>query len=146
MNKPITAIIEIPAGSSFKYEQDQDDLSLMLDRSLKVTIPENYGYITNTTSDDGDALDVFILTHEPLIPLSRVRIEIVGGFTCDDNGVSDPKILAVLDDSDMDQDSIDYREEAIEEFLSNYKEGLSVKGSLTAQEAFAVYMKSKDKE
>ena len=60
----IPAFIEISKGSNIKYEWDQENNVLMLDRILhsSVVYPENYGFIPQTLCEDGDPLDVLILS------------------------------------------------------------------------------------
>ena len=66
------AIIEIPLGSSNKYELDKKTGLLKLDRVLHSAVyyPANYGFIPQTLADDGDPLDVLVLGAEPVYPLT----------------------------------------------------------------------------
>lgn len=64
----IYVVIEIPANSSpVKYEIDKDADALFVDRFMASPMfyPANYGYINNTLADDGDALDVLVVTPYP---------------------------------------------------------------------------------
>jgi len=92
-----TAVIEIPMGSRNKYEIDKESGRIKLDRVLKTTMvyPCNYGYIENTLSEDGDALDVFVYMNETVPPLCLVDCVPVGVIYMVDNGEADEKILAI---------------------------------------------------
>lgn len=96
-----TAVIEIPMGSSVKYELDKKTGLLRLDRVLHSAVfyPANYGFIPQTYAEDDDPLDVLVLCQEPLAPLSLARARTIGLMTMIDCGKKDHKILAVaLDD------------------------------------------------
>ena len=92
-----TAVIEIPMGSSVKYELDKDTGLLRLDRILysAVFYPANYGFIPQTLAEDGDPLDVLVLCQEPVAPLTLVNSRAIGLMTMMDSGKRDHKILAV---------------------------------------------------
>ncbi len=92
-----TTIIEIPTGSSVKYELDKETGLLRLDRILysAVYYPANYGFIPQTLAEDGDALDVLVLCQEPVAPLTLVEARAIGLMTMIDSGKRDHKILAV---------------------------------------------------
>lgn len=96
-----TAVIEIPMGSSVKYELDKETGLLKLDRVLysAVYYPANYGFIPQTFAEDDDPLDVLVLCQEPVAPLTLVKARSIGLMTMIDSGKKDHKILAVaLDD------------------------------------------------
>jgi inorganic pyrophosphatase len=90
-------IIEIPKGSKNKYELDKETGLLRLDRVLysAVHYPADYGFIPRTFCDDGDPLDVLVLSQEPVYPLTLVDARAIGVMRMrDDKGIDD-KILAV---------------------------------------------------
>src|SRR6187431_1401705 len=91
------AIIEIPFGSSVKYELDKGSGLIKLDRVLysAVFYPANYGFIPQTLAEDDDPLDVLVLCQEPLVPLTLVKARAIGLMTMIDSGKRDHKILAV---------------------------------------------------
>ena len=91
------AVIEIPKGSTNKYELDKETGLLRLDRVLysAVYYPADYGFIPRTFCDDGDPLDVLVLGQEPVHPLTIVEARAVGVMRMrDDKGIDD-KIVAV---------------------------------------------------
>lgn len=93
-------VIEIPRGSSIKYELDKSTGLLKLDRVLysAVYYPANYGFIPQTLAEDDDPLDVLVLCQEPVMPLTLVRARSIGLMTMIDSGKRDHKILAVAVD------------------------------------------------
>ena len=64
--REFTAVIEIPFGSSVKYELDKESGLIKLDRVLysAVYYPANYGFIPQTLAEDDDPLDVLVLCQE----------------------------------------------------------------------------------
>jgi inorganic pyrophosphatase len=90
-------IVEIPKGSTNKYELDKETGLLRLDRVLysAVYYPADYGFIPRTYCDDGDPLDALVLGQEPVFPLTIVQARALGVMRMrDDKGVDD-KIVAV---------------------------------------------------
>src|SRR5436189_3481679 len=99
-----TSVIEIPMGSSVKYELDKETGMLRLDRILysAVYYPANYGFIPQTYAEDDDPLDVLVLCQEAVAPLTLVRSRAIGLMTMVDSGKKDHKILAVaMDDPEF---------------------------------------------
>ena len=92
-----TSVIEIPMGSSVKYELDKETGMLRLDRILysAVYYPANYGFIPQTYAEDDDPLDVLVLCQEAVAPLTLVSARTIGLMTMIDSGKKDHKILAV---------------------------------------------------
>src|ERR1700722_5835181 len=118
------ALIEIPAYTQYKYEMHKKSGILKLDRCLNQLIPANYGFIPDTLAEDGDPLDVFVITGAPLLPGSMCEIHVEGVFICTDNGISDHKIIATLPDGPrLDRDIVD----SICKYLKTYKTGFGVK-------------------
>lgn len=93
----IRVMIEIPAGSSIKYEVDEDTGQIEVDRFLSssVVYPANYGTIPQTLAGDGDALDVLVYTRIPIHPGAFIRVRPIGVLRMLDGGQEDDKILAV---------------------------------------------------
>ena len=92
-----TAVIEIPKGSSCKYELDKQTGIMRLDRVLYTAThyPANYGCIPRTYADDGDPLDVLVLCAEPIYPLTLVQVYPIGAMRMIDGGKLDDKIIAI---------------------------------------------------
>jgi inorganic pyrophosphatase len=91
------SIIEIPFGSSVKYELDKDSGLIKLDRVLysAVYYPANYGFIPQTLAEDDDPLDVLVLCQEAVVPLTMIYSRTIGLMTMIDSGKKDHKIVAV---------------------------------------------------
>jgi inorganic pyrophosphatase len=90
-------IVEIPKGSTNKYELDKDTGLLRLDRVLysAVYYPADYGFIPRTFCGDGDPLDALVLGQEPVYPLTIVEARAVGVMRMRDEKGVDDKIVAV---------------------------------------------------
>jgi inorganic pyrophosphatase len=110
--KAFPTVIEIPKGSTNKYELDKETGLLRLDRVLysAVYYPADYGFIPRTYCDDGDPLDVLVLGQEPVYPLTLVEARAIGVMRMRDEKGVDDKIVAVsvrdpayADYSDKDQ-------------------------------------------
>jgi inorganic pyrophosphatase len=125
-------IIEISANSMpVKYEIDKDCGLLMVDRFMSVNMhyPCNYGFVPNTLSNDGDPVDVLVMTPYPIQAGSMVRCRAVGVLQMTDESGEDYKILALPIEkvcmhfahmktlSDIPKMSLD----SITHFFENYK-------------------------
>jgi len=91
-------IIEIPLrGDPIKYEVDKETGAMFVDRFMNTAMhyPCNYGYIPGTLSEDGDPVDVLVVTGVPVITGSVVRCRPVGMLAMTDEAGPDAKILAV---------------------------------------------------
>ena len=91
------ALIEISKASKNKYELDKSTGLLILDRVLFTSThyPQNYGFIPRTYCKDYDPLDVLVLCHESIVPLTIVECKPIGVIRMIDNGQADDKIIAV---------------------------------------------------
>ena len=93
--------IEIPANPApIKYEIDHDTDCLMVDRFMATPMlyPANYGFIPHTLADDGDPLDVLVVTPYPVAPGSVIRARPVGVLHMSDEAGGDAKLVAVPHD------------------------------------------------
>ena len=124
------AIIEIPFGSSVKYELDKASGLIKLDRVLysAVYYPANYGFIPQTLAEDDDPLDVLVLCQETVVPLTLIHSRAIGLMTMIDSGKKDHKIIAVATE---DPEFNSYREAAempthrltmLRRFFQDYKQ------------------------
>lgn len=129
----IYVAIEIPANASpIKYEIDKDMDALVVDRFMATPMfyPANYGYINNTLADDGDPLDVLVITPYPVAPGSVIRSRPVGVLKMSDEAGGDEKLLAVphekLSQQYNDIQDIDdvpqLLKDQIVHFFENYKD------------------------
>jgi len=128
----VNVIIEIPAASSpVKYEIEKDSGALLVDRFMTAPIfyPANYGFIPHTLAEDGDPMDVLVVTPVPLVHNCVIAARPVGILEMTDEAGRDSKILAVpaqglQSSSDHLQDYKDLPPlliEQIEHFFEYYK-------------------------
>lgn len=129
----INVIIEIPMhGEPVKYEVDKATGALFVDRLLSTAMyyPTNYGYIPNTLSEDGDPVDVLVVTPVRLLSGSVIRCRVVGMLEMEDESGIDAKLLAVpiTKLSKIYQSVESYRDlpqhllSSIEHFFEHYKD------------------------
>ncbi len=93
----INVVIEIPAGSSVKYEYDEELDAIVFDRLLysPMFYPTNYGFAPETRSGDGDHLDILVYAQQPLTTGTIVKARVVGALDMTDDAGVDTKIIAV---------------------------------------------------
>jgi len=94
----INVIIEIPANyDPIKYEVDKDSDAIFVDRFVATPMfyPANYGYVPQTLSEDGDPLDVLVVSPYPVVPGAVIRSRVVGVLKMSDESGIDAKLLAV---------------------------------------------------
>ena len=91
-------IIEIPMNADpIKYEVDKESGAIFVDRFMGTAMhyPCNYGYVPHTIADDGDPVDVLVITPFPLIHGVVVRCRAIGVLKMTDESGGDAKVLAV---------------------------------------------------
>jgi inorganic pyrophosphatase len=93
----INVVNEIPAGSNHKIEWNREKAAFMLDRVEPRIFakPTNYGFIPQTLDEDGDELDVLLVTDDPLATGIFLEARIIGVMRFVDDGEVDDKIVAV---------------------------------------------------
>jgi inorganic pyrophosphatase len=125
----MNVIIEINKGSHNKYEIDKKTGLIALDRVAYTgqDFPFDYGFVPQTLWDDGDALDVVLLTTYPLLPGILVRVRPIALMKMIDSGEGDDKVIAVPVDDPRFKEVIDVADinkhtlKEIEHFYSTYK-------------------------
>ncbi len=98
LGNDFNVIIEIPMHADpIKYEVDKETGALFVDRFVSTSMhyPCNYGYIPRTLSDDGDPVDVLVITPFALMPGVVVRCRTIGILKMTDEAGGDTKLLAV---------------------------------------------------
>jgi inorganic pyrophosphatase len=129
----INVIIEIPMhGEPVKYEVDKETGALFVDRFMSTAMfyPTNYGYIPNTLSEDGDPVDVLVVTPVPLINGAVIPCRVVGMLKMTDESGIDAKLLAVpitkvckmYENIKTHLDLPQYLLSSLEHFFSHYKD------------------------
>ena len=126
-------VIEIPMhGPPIKYEVDKATGMVFVDRFMATAMhyPCNYGYIPQTLSDDGDPVDVLVITPFPLVPSIVVTCRPIGVLMMEDEAGGDAKLLAVPIDKilpiykpwQQPSDIHEARLRQIEHFFEHYKD------------------------
>ncbi len=151
----LNVIVEIPKFSKNKYEIDKETGIIALDRVMHTAqdYPFDYGFVPQTLWDDGDALDVVLLTTYPLMPGILVPARPVAIMNMIDDGESDAKIIAVpvkdprFDDVKDLADINKHTLKEIEHFFATYKKVqnkvVEVGGFENAAAAKAAFEKSR---
>jgi len=95
--KEIYVVIEIPQGSNVKYELDKENNVLFVDRFLYTSMfyPFNYGFVPQTLAEDGDPVDVLVLSENQVVPGSVIKAKPIGVLIMEDEAGQDEKIIAV---------------------------------------------------
>jgi len=129
----VNVIIEIPAHADpVKYEVDKESGAIFVDRFMSTPMhyPTNYGYVPHTLSDDGDPVDVLVITPFPLLAGSVISCRPIGVLKMTDESGEDAKVLAVPVDklSTIYRGINEYTEvdalllNQIEHFFAHYKD------------------------
>ena len=128
----INVFIEIQQGSSVKYELDKDSGVIAVDRFLytSMTYPFNYGFIPNTHAEDGDPMDILLITSAPLFPGTMTPARPIGMLEMEDESGIDHKIIAVptakidpeLSDIKEVDDLGEHLKSKIKHFFETYKQ------------------------
>src|SRR5574341_1698834 len=127
----VNVVVEIPIGSSTKYEYHDNVKTIVADRFLYTafTYPFNYGFIPQTWSGDEDALDIVILSSQPVATGTVIECRVIGMLATKDEEGEDAKLIAVpkakVDPAFAEIDSIEdlpeYLKNKIKHFYENYK-------------------------
>lgn len=127
----INVVVEIPKGSSVKYEFDSETGFLFVDRKLYTAMfyPCNYGFIPRTLEMDGDPVDALILGEDPIMPLSVVRSRPIGVLITEDEEGQDSKVIATpipkidptFSEIEDVKDILRYTQNQIKHFFEHYK-------------------------
>lgn len=128
----VHVLIEIPLGSGVKYEVDKETGVLFVDRILYTSMvyPFNYGFIPGTLEEDGDPVDVLVVSYDPLLPGSVIKVRPIGVLETQDEKGYDAKVVAVpaskIDPRFENMRDVNDLPEAIkqriEHFFAHYKE------------------------
>ncbi|MBB2167016.1 inorganic diphosphatase [Gluconacetobacter aggeris] len=128
----INVVIEIPQGSSVKYEIDKDSGAVVVDRILftPMAYPAAYGFIPGTLAADGDPADALVLIPAPVVPGAVIRARPIGMLRMEDESGQDEKIICVPHDKvhphyskvEKLEDLPEITLQAIEHFFTRYKD------------------------
>jgi inorganic pyrophosphatase len=126
----VYVIVEIPKRSRNKFEYDTQGGFIKLDRVLYSSLhyPGDYGFVPRTLYDDGDPLDVLVMTNEPTFPGCVIEARPLGVFRMLDKDVPDDKVLAVPATDPLFDDTLDLKDvpphflDEVVHFFSVYKD------------------------
>ena len=129
----INVIIEIPQNADpVKYEVDKESGAVFVDRFVHTPMfyPVNYGFLPHSLSEDGDPVDVMVLTPFPVVVGSVLRARPIGVLLMEDESGKDEKILAVphsklhpyYDNVNDVKDLPPIQAQQIEHFFTHYKD------------------------
>lgn len=78
----VDIIIETPKGSRNKIKYDPTTKAFKLSKVMPegMMFPYDFGFVPSTKSDDGDPLDVLVLTDAPLFPGCHVTCLLIGAI------------------------------------------------------------------
>lgn len=144
MYDTIKVLIEVPKNSKVKYEMDKDSNTMKADRIVAFPYPENYGYVPDTLADDGDPLDIFVISEHEMAPGTTMEVIIVGMVEMLDNKEKDHKLVAVF----LGEDELPHTElriKAIRNFLTIYKPNVQLGLTVDEIEAGKYFEYCKDK-
>ena len=81
----ITAIVETPKGSAQKYDYDPDNKGFKLKKMIPagMVFPFDFGFIPGTLGEDGDPLDIVIISEFQSFPGCIMDCRIIGGITAE---------------------------------------------------------------
>ena len=142
----INVVIEIPTGSNHKIEWDRENACFVLDRIEPIGFakPCNYGFIPQTLDEDGDELDVLMITDQPLTTGIYMKGRVLGVMKFVDDGEVDDKIIAVAEDDrnngDMYKSLEDLPKRLVEqiEFHFNHYKDLKKPGTTKVEGFFGM--------
>jgi len=128
----VNVLVEIPQGSSVKYEMDKESGAIVVDRfNYTATFyPFNYGFIPTTVAEDGDPVDVLVISSYPVAPGTVIAVRPIGMLEMEDEEGIDTKILAVptkkvdpfFEEINNVDDLNETTKKKIQHFFNHYKE------------------------
>ena len=80
--RTVTAMVESPKGINHKLEFDAEEKRFTLTKILPagLTFPFDFGFITDTRGEDGDPLDIVIVSEITSYPGTMIECRIVGSL------------------------------------------------------------------
>jgi len=132
-NQTLDIMVEIPAGSNIKYEFNEENHRIYVDRFVPTPMfyPENYGLIEGAKGKDGDLLDALVLTSQPMLPGTWIKTRVIGMLEMEDEEGIDCKILCVPAKTKIDiqcgaweniTDVPQWRLDRLKHFFEHYKD------------------------
>jgi inorganic pyrophosphatase len=151
--KPITVIVESPKGSGHKFDHDPKTNQFKLKKILPagLVFPFDFGFLPDTKGDDGDPLDVIVISEITTFPGCVMDCRLIGAFEViqterDGETMRNDRFLAVPEASQLFSEVKDINDvpdailNQLEHFFRNYNEQAGKKfevlkrvGRITAQ-------------
>ena len=144
--KTIQIIVETPSGSRNKYKLDEKTRRMKLSKVLPegMIFPYDFGLIPGTKAEDGDPLDVLVLTDAPTFPGCEVEVRVIGVIKANQKEKGkenrNDRLIAVAEQSVLyarieelgDLDSTLLKQ--IEEFFTNYQKVRNIEVTVLSRE------------
>ena len=142
----LQAVVETPRGCRNKYKHNEQTGRLKLSKVLPegMVFPYDFGFIPGTRADDGDPLDVLVLTDEPTFPGCEIDCRVLGVIKADQKqdgkqnrndrliAVAEQSLLygSMTELSDLDSKLL----QQIEAFFINYQKVRGIELKVLARE------------
>jgi inorganic pyrophosphatase len=155
----IQVIIETPKGSRNKIKYDPASKHFKLSKVLPegMMFPYDFGFVPSTKADDGDPVDVLVLTDEPLFPGCLVECSLIGVIEAKQKEASrvnrNDRLIAVAEQSLLYSEVSTLQDlnlqvlKQIEAFFVNYQEvrgvEVSILGNAGPQKAEQILIKAR---
>ena len=130
----ITVVVETPKGSAQKYDYDEKNKWFQLKKILPagMVFPFDFGFIPGTKGEDGDPLDIIVISELKSFPGCVMECRVIGAIVAEQTEkgktVRNDRFLAIPEVSqlfaniksikDLPEDIV----EEIEKFFMNYNE------------------------
>lgn len=149
--KIVNTVIENSKGSRLKIEFDKDLGNFVLDRIHQTHLgsPCEYGFIPSTLDEDGDALDVLLISEEQMPMGLIVPMRVVGVMYMIDTGEVDNKLIGVpagdkaYDHIQNIEDVPEQWQKAVQHYFEHYKDlkgdDVEIKGFAGVEDAIKVF-------
>ncbi|MEI8072796.1 MAG: inorganic diphosphatase [Candidatus Saccharibacteria bacterium] len=149
--KIVNSVIENSKGSRLKIEYDEEINNFVLDRVHQTHLgsPCEYGFIPSTLDEDGDALDVLLISDDPMPMGLVVPTRVVGVMYMIDSGEVDNKLVGVpagdkaYDHINTIDDVSEQWKKSVRHYFEHYKDlkgdSVEIKGFAGFDEAIKVF-------
>ncbi len=138
--KLITAIIETPKGNTAKYDYDQKGGYFKLSKTMPagLVFPFDFGFIPHTKGDDGDPLDIIVISELITFTGCAVDCRIIGAMAAEqkerkgkkirnDRYIAVPSVSELFKDVHSSEQLPETYMKQLEDFFKNYNKGTGKK-------------------
>ena len=131
----VDVVIETPKGSAQKYDYDPESHFFKLSKILPagMVFPYDFGFVPHTKGEDGDPLDVIVISEFCSFPGCMIKCRIIGGIKAEqseekgkkkmirnDRFLAIPKCSAIFDKVKSIEDLPDTIVDQLEDFFIDY--------------------------